>query len=481
MTKSLTILLITAERLVRADLRPGGRASDCRIAAQSRPAVDDLPSLVELAIRLSARKPRRVLLLTTEAWTQTVPMAAGAVGGMSEEEMASALAFEAEPFSGIGAFDSLGVCLPLPRTADEPQFWFTQLPASQRDSLEYVVAQSGGKLIGVAHPAGLPVSLHDSPAGRWQRVELWPDAVVCLRREGHAPVQVHIINTAPRSGTWQQDARLWFGQFDPPEVAETLLATDWTGPSGLDESGEESYDLGDEPVLTRWMQGWADQAVLRRAEAPILRPAPKQMPNSTRLAIAGLIGVLMLGLCLGHYHWTGAATRAAQDRIAELKKPAEELSKAQAEADNLQQQLTTLTAQTDRMQASVDACLRAMEWNRQRMSQLLGELAASDPDSLVIQAIETVRDGIRVRGISRGPEQPNQLAARLAAQLRPLGLRVASPNREASFLLADGGPYMFELLIQDVSHLGQPLAESPGAGSPSSSGGAATPRETAQR
>jgi Tfp pilus assembly protein PilN len=481
MPKSLTILLITSERLVRADLRPGGRASDCRIAAQSRPAVDDLPSLVELAIRLNASKPRRVLLLTTEAWTQTLPMAAGAATGMGEEEVAAALAFEAEPFSGVSAFDSLGVCLPLPRAAGEPQFWFTQLPASQRDSLEYVVGQAGGKLIGIAHPAGLSMSLHDSPPGRWQRVELWPDVVVCLRREGRAAVQVHIINTAPRSGTWQQDARFWFGQFDPPEVAETLLATDWAGTTGADESGAELFDLAEESVLARWMQGWADQAVQRRPETPILRPAPKQMPNSTRLAIAGMVGVLMTVLCLGHYQWTGAATRAAQERVAELKKPADELKKAQTEAENLQRQLTTLTAQTDRMQSSVDACLRAMEWNRQRMSQLLSELAASDPDSLVIQAIETGRDGIRIRGISRRPEQPNQLAARLAAQLRPLGLRVAPPSKEAGFLLADGSPYLFELLIQDVSHLGLPLAEPQGAGSPSGSGGAATLQETARR
>jgi hypothetical protein len=480
MPKSLTILLITSERLVRADVRPGGRASDCRIVAQSRPAVDDLPSLVEMAIRLNARKPRRVLLLTTEAWTQTLPMAAGAAAGMPDDEVAAALAFESEPFSGISAFDSLGVCRPLPRVTDEPQFWFTQMAASQRESLEYVVGQAGGKLLGIAHPAGLPRSLHDASPARWQRVELWPDAVVCLRREGPAPIQVHIINTGPRSATWQQDARFWFDQFDPPEVQETLLATDWAGSSGWDDADTVPFDLAEESVLARWLMGWAAQAVQRHPETPILRPAPKAMPTSTRLGIAGMIGAMMLTLCVGHYRWSDAVARDAQLRIAELKQPAEELKKKQAEADDVQRQLTTLTTQTDRMQASVDACLRAMEWNRQRMAQLLSQLAASDPETLVIQAIETGRDGIRVRGVSRRPEQPNQLAARLANQLRPLGLSVGPPNKEAGFLLADGSPYLFELLIQDVSHLGQPLVESQVAGSPASSGGAAQLQETAK-
>jgi Tfp pilus assembly protein PilN len=479
MPKPLTILLITTERLVRADLRPGGRVSDCQLASQPRPAVDDLPSLVELTLRLNASKPGRVLLLTTELWTQTLPMAAGAAAGMGDDEVASALAFEAEPFSGISAFDSLGICLALPRAADEPQFWFTQMAGSQRELLEYVVSEAGGKLTGIAHPAGLPVPLHESPPSRWERIELWPDAVVCLRRDGRAPAHVHIINTSPQSLTWQQDAQYWLGQFDSPEVRETLVATDRAVLDGAEQTGAERLDLADEAVMTRWLLAWAEQSVAKRSELPILRPAPKPMPASTRFAIAGLIGVVMLSLCLGHYRWTVAATQAANERVAELRRPAEELKKAQTEADNLQRQLTTLTAQVDRMQASVDACLRAMEWNRQRMAQLMTALAASDPDSLVIQAIETRREGIRVRGISRRPEHPNQLAARLAEQLRPLGLQVSPPSKEAGFLLADGSPYLFELLIQDISHLGQPLGEPEPAGSQEDRGGAATNKETA--
>ena len=473
MRHNLTILLITAERLVRADVRPSGRADDCRVVERPRPAVDDLLSLVETALRLGPGRARRVLLLTTEVWTQTLALAAGAAAGMSDDEVAQALAFEAEPFSGISAFDSAGVSLPLPRRDDEPQFWFTQMAGSQREQLEYVIGEAGGKLVGIAHPAGLPVVLQTPAPKRWQRVELWPDAVVCLHRDAHGPAQVHVINTGPHTQTWQQDAQLWLGQFEPPELRESLLATDRAATPGQD-SAAEPFDLADESALARWLSLWAQHAVQRRAEVPILRPTPKRMPNSTRLAIAGLVGAVMLALCLGHHAWTAAATQAAREQIDELKRPAEELRKAQSEADGLEKELSALTAQTDRMQASVDACLRAMEWNRQRMAQLMAGLAESDPDALVIQAIETRRDGIRIRGVSRRPDQPNKLAARLASQLRPLGLQVSPPSKEAGFLLADGSPYLFELLIQDISHLRLPLAEAGVAGGPTSSDGAAT-------
>lgn len=477
MRTPLTILLITADRLIRADVR----GADCRVAEQRRPAVDDLPSLVEAALRLGGGRARRVLLLTTEVWTQTLPLPAGAAAGMGDEEVAQALAFESEPFSGISAFDSLGACLPLPRGAEEPQFWFTQVPASVREQLDYVVGEAGGKLVGIAHPAGLPRSLRTAPEDRWQRIELWHDAVVCLHREAGGPIHVHVVNTSPHTDTWQEDARLWFGRFEAPEECEILLASGRMTPIGGDFDGAETIDLSDDSTLTGWLTAWAEHAQHRRPEAPLLRPAPKPMPDSTRIAIAGLVGAAMLALCLVHYGWTGAAARTAQERVAELQEPAEQLRKAQSEADGLEKQLAGLTAQTERMQASVDACLRAMEWNRQRMAGLMAALAESEPNAFVIQAIETHRDGIRVRGISRRAEQSNQLAARMATRLRPLGLQVHPPSKEAGFLMPDGSPYLFELLIQDVYHTGQPTEDAGGAGGPEPSDGVAQPRESTER
>ncbi len=466
MTKPLTILLITSDRLVRAEVRSGRRSAGCQVFAQPRPAVDDLPSLVEAALRLGSTRPRQVLLLSTELWTQTLPLAAGATGGMSEEEIAQALAFEAEPFSGISAFDSLTVCRALSRGAGEPSFWFTQLAASQLESIEYAIREAGGKLIGIGHPAGLPAPLSASQPACWQRIELWPEAVVCVNRLPRHPLQVHVINSGPLAETWQDDARQWLSQFDPPEVSELLSVSRFAAPLEEDFAAAEMRDLADEAVLEPWLIAWAQQAVQRHPEAPLLRPAPQPMPTSTRVAIAGLIAALMLVLCLGHYHWTSAVTAAAEERVEALQEPARELRELEGQVESRRQELAEVTAQIDQMQASVDACRRALEWNRQRIARLMAALAESDPDRLVIQAIETQREGIRIRGISRRSDQPTHLAARLASQLLPLGLQVHPPTKEAGFLLADGGPYWFDLLIQDIHHAGLPLPGSESNGLP---------------
>ncbi len=466
MPKPLTILLITSERLVRAEVRAGRRAGGCELFEQSRPAVDDLPSLVEAALRLGPARPRQVLLLSTELWTQTLPLATGGTGGMSEEEIAQALAFEAEPFSGISAFDSLTVCRSLSRGSAEPSFWFTQLASSALESIEYAIQESGGKLIGIAHPAGLSVPLGVSESANWQRIELWPESVVCVRRVPRSPLQVHVINAGPQTETWQEDAWHWLSQFDPPELSELLQATRFAAPLGAELSAGETWDLADEAVLEPWLVAWAQEATLRHPESPVLRPAPQPMPTSTRVVIAGLIAALMLALCLGHFSWTSAVTASAEERVAELQQPAEELRELEGRTQSLQQELTRVRTQSEQMQASVDACRRAWEWNRQRIARLMGSLAQVDPDRLVIQAIETQREGIQIRGISRRADQPTQLAAQLARQLLPLGLQVHPPTKEAVFLRADGGPYLFELLIQDIHHTGLPLPGSEANGLP---------------
>ncbi len=55
-----TILLVTRDRLVRAELRAGPTIGVTNIYEEHHLAADDLPSQVEAALRLSKRRPGRV-------------------------------------------------------------------------------------------------------------------------------------------------------------------------------------------------------------------------------------------------------------------------------------------------------------------------------------------------------------------------------------------------------------------------------------
>ena len=72
-----TILFVTRDRLVRADLRAGRTIDVTEINEEHRLAADDLPSQVEAALRLSKRRPGRVWILAGEIWTQTLGACAG--------------------------------------------------------------------------------------------------------------------------------------------------------------------------------------------------------------------------------------------------------------------------------------------------------------------------------------------------------------------------------------------------------------------
>ena len=177
-----TILLITHDRLIRADLRPGRAAGMADLHEERRPAADDLPSLVEAALRLGRTRPGNVWILSSELWTQVLSLPSEALSGLKAEDLSRALGFEAEPFSGINALEAAAAQVPLPGEGSQRAFWLTEISAVQLQQIDEIVKQSGGRLLGMSHPGGLPRPLCLPPEGQetWQRVELWPGAVICI-------------------------------------------------------------------------------------------------------------------------------------------------------------------------------------------------------------------------------------------------------------------------------------------------------------
>lgn len=200
-----TILLVTRDRLVRAELRAGRTIDVTDIKEEQRLAADDLPSQVEAALRLGKRRPGRVWILAGEIWTQTLGLAPEALSGLSPDEVTRALGFEAEPFSGLGAMEAAMDAVPLAGEGRQRQFWLTELPAAQLEQIEFLVRQSGGRLMGISHPGGLPAALDGGADTSWRRVELWPGAIIAVQSPSAGAGRVTVVNTEPKPGRWLND------------------------------------------------------------------------------------------------------------------------------------------------------------------------------------------------------------------------------------------------------------------------------------
>ncbi len=152
-----TILLVTAKRIARADFDGSLRA--CRSglrAANSSPA-----EAVRAALALGGKTSEAVWVLSEDVWTQKVVLHAGQVTGLTADQLARALSFEVEPFSGIPVMEG---ATGFHRGSDST-FEVVEISRSDRDAIQRVVADAGGKLAGITHPGAAP--LDDEALNVW--------------------------------------------------------------------------------------------------------------------------------------------------------------------------------------------------------------------------------------------------------------------------------------------------------------------------
>jgi hypothetical protein len=152
---AVTILLLTRNELVRADFARGGGRGLSGVWRQPRSDLPDPVSAVEAALLQAPGVGRRVWVLSTDLWTQTLSMPGVKMAGLSPEQQAGALAFEAEGLSGQAAHDSVVGYVTRPAEGNEVGYWLVQAPAADLARIEAAVHRAGGRLAGLAHPAGL--------------------------------------------------------------------------------------------------------------------------------------------------------------------------------------------------------------------------------------------------------------------------------------------------------------------------------------
>lgn len=439
---AVTMLLITPTRLIRADFE-GRRELALRQIWEARaPAGETLPVLVEAAFMLGAPKKVAVYVLAAGLSTQVLQVPAGKVAGLEGDELSNALSFEAEAISGINPFDSALSAVPAGGSGTDRSFWVTQMSQADLGQIQDALAGRKAMLRGVAHPAGLLRALGHSTSG-WQRVELWNDLVMCVDGSTPATPRSHVVATPPSRGLWRPQVDQWFGSLISDRavmVADSSLIQYADGPT---------VSLDEEMILKTWLQEWAMELTGERTRMPVVRPAPKPMPDAQRVALAASLALAAGAVCVGHFFFMQHKEKVLRRELVDAERPAKELAEHSARANGLQTQLEQVRREAQELRELREFWKDTLDKEHRRHATLLLTLAQATPPDLAIVTIDEYAGELHLTGLSMTPDVPG-FATNVAAAVEPFGWRIEPPRRRALNLSSDGGPWQLDWSLRTI-------------------------------
>ncbi|HLX61100.1 MAG TPA: hypothetical protein VKX17_07435 [Planctomycetota bacterium] len=408
-----TLLFIDTERVLRADL-PAPDARDARLFQQTRGGMG-LSEAVRSALGLSGGCGRNVFVAADEIWGQQLTLPAVAVGGLSGAELSGALAFEAEPLSGIPSpHAAMGfVANGAPRTDGMRDFTVIAMESSVRDAVQTALRKAGGKLRGVC-------SLKDLPA----------------RNAGGPP--------AP------QDA----GSMPAPQQAGETLAVQ-------------------EPLSEKeWVLRCAKALMQTPAAIALVAPAPQRISPLRYWAAGLLLEAAAITVCVLHWKSMQRIETDAGAALQGLRAPQKLFDELRAKNETLKTDLKKAEEQVATASATLDGAAREVALLRVRLPAILASLAKAKPADIVIRSIQS-KDAqtLTVEGLSLEAGLADKFAAQLETALNGEGLRVQPLSKTAEGIAANGGPWKFSLQIASESATPRNEPAKPSVHSPPRSGG----------
>ncbi len=211
-----TLLCIDADRVLRADFAAPG-AGGPRVYQQTRGG-GALVESVQNALALASGCGRAVFVAADDIWSQQLMLPSVAVGGLSGAELSAALAFEAEPLSGIASPNAvLGFVAPnAPRQDGFRDFALIAMETITRDAIQSAVRKAGGNLRGVCCLKSLPPKSAQGGDDEW--------LARCAAELARTPPGLPVIAPAPVKVS---PLRYWVAGIVLEAAALALCATHW--------------------------------------------------------------------------------------------------------------------------------------------------------------------------------------------------------------------------------------------------------------
>lgn len=444
LASNTTLVVVTRDRVVRAEFRARA-AKPTSVVVRPRPETDDPVAAVVAGMSGERRSPGRVFVLSSDVWTRTLRVPAMNLKSLSTSELQQSLAFEAEPLSGLSPAEAATAVLTLGESHGMGDAWIGQIAAGTLAEIDEVVRGAGGKLAGVLHPAGVPAALDfGRPLERAVRVEFWADATARVVHDGDRPTELQIEQgaaTANREaivGEWARQSEVDLDRVD-------VLVPDFR------PSVDGEHTFADEATLELWLTAWHGALTARKPTAPTIVPPPRPLTTQQRRNIAAALAGVALLVCAGHGYWTRMGIEAAQAEQNRVEAPGRELATIKQQQGDTQKALDKLREETTKRSGEVKQAEQTLIAHRRRLGELLERLSHESSHDWVLRRIEGSPRELKLVGLTMHPEHISTLAADLAVDLAKLGWAVEPPTHSARNQRNDGGPWSFELRLNDTT------------------------------
>ena len=450
---SPTVLFIGTSIAAGYSPRGGKRA----LTVVPADASGDIGLSIEALLAAMPGRQRQVYVLSTEVWSQAVTVESRSLRRIDKAQIPQLMAFEAESLSGLSVVQARTALELIDAGPTETTYWISQIDSTRFAQADDAVAFNGGKLLGIAHPAGLPISIGGFRSG-WTRFERWDDLSIAITKQGRGVIErVFLGDSADEvdspaaarnhlaGATINVAGKMEF--LDATMFAEVLDDTD-----PLDGEVENSFKLSRRNDFERFLASWS-QSLRSPKSIPVIRPIRRTSTAQTKRTLAlATTAAAILGIA-AHFNFNQARNKQLveelQQQVMMLQEPIDAFNQDQTELGNLATQMTTVQSQIDELETQVMQYRGQIGIHRSRMASLLRMLSEARPAGMIINSASSDGNRVRLVGRSMRPEPIIDYASALAEKLRSLNLTIQVPRREALMVTAEGAPYEFEYVIRD--------------------------------
>jgi hypothetical protein len=188
-----TLLLIDSNAITRADFSAPG-ALPLRVLEGKRAADANLEGAVKAGLANGGAPGKQVWVAVDDIWSQVLALPVAVVSGLTPVELASTLAAETEPLSGILAANAaLGyVQKSNSAQAGAHDFPVIAMDLFARDDIQFAIQKAGATLRGICNVHDLPPPSSTPNTDERERLQR------CLNVLVQNPAAIPVISPAPR-------------------------------------------------------------------------------------------------------------------------------------------------------------------------------------------------------------------------------------------------------------------------------------------